>query len=54
MTQKEYQKKIENLKSWKQFALSGKVPNVDESYKIDQEIIELQRSFDRQEKRSFR
>jgi uncharacterized protein YaiE (UPF0345 family) len=37
----EFYKKLENLKSWKTFALSGVVQNVPEANKIDLQIIEL-------------
>jgi hypothetical protein len=42
----EYYKKLENLKSWKDFALSGVVKNVEVANKIDVEIFEFKDRYD--------
>lgn len=45
MTQFEFEKNLQNLKSWKQFALSGVVQNIPEANKIEREIIALKDEF---------
>jgi hypothetical protein len=45
MTQAEFEKRLQNLKSWKQYAMTGVVQNVAESIKIEREIIELKDEF---------
>ena len=45
MTQFEFEKRLQNLKSWKQFAMNGVVQNIPEANKIEREIIELKDEF---------
>jgi hypothetical protein len=45
MNQFEFEKRLQNLKSWKQFAMNGVVQNIPEANKIEREIIELKDEF---------
>ena len=42
MNKDTYYKTLQNLNSWKNYALSGVVANVPEANKIDQEIFDFQ------------
>lgn len=46
MKRHEFYKKLDNLRSWKFWAMSGAVPNIDEADKVDRQIAELQHEFD--------
>jgi hypothetical protein len=45
MNKDAYYKQLQNLQSWKNYALSGIVANVPVANKIDQEIFELQEKY---------
>lgn len=42
MNRETYYKHLQNLNSWKNYALSGIVANVPEANKIDQQIFDFQ------------
>ncbi len=45
MNKETYYKTLQNLNSWKSFALSGAFANVPVANKIDEEIFELQEKY---------